>query len=659
MSRKQEIEDLKQAVSLLQVVGAKVKLEQRGEEWWGCCPFHNEKTPSFAIKNKGGDQVFFCQGCGKGGDVIRFIEYIDNCTTKDALDKMRALSGNAEWQASAARVQEVFKPVAEATQPKKTFPVEKWGQFSNALQANRAALKWLLDVRGITAETAAGLQIGFCQEYKGHLDEKDEHVRNGGWIMFPRIVDNMLVAVKLRGMGAKCFGQWAHMDPKALFNSDEINALEPVFVTEGEFDTAIFKQAGFVATSIPNASTKLTPEMKVVLKRAGCIFLAGDNDGTVGNAKMLQLSKELAENTYMIVWPGAKDANEYFLVTCKRDINLFRKNILLMAERAKATPIVGFTSLLQRLRSTGGTDAGKDPNRMHFELKELDDMNYNPSGSIVVFYSTYSGTGKTIFTTQVMVHEAKRGEVVVVYSPELRDEQYLALIASQTLGERPEYPDGLNRAQLITKEQYEKTAALLERATFTGEEFRYYVGHALPCSDTDEVLDFIEQTIRVTGCTRFVIDTLHRVIVAKDRENMVTAEGRVVKALEALGIKYGTIFVLIGQSNKEAEAIKELRHDSEGILRGSRELLDVSYGVYLLHRKKKQMKDGQTPDDILELETDVILKKDRGKGPGKAICRLIYKPNCSKFYLRATNTGPEPSQPQLTDVPQDPNMQSF
>ena len=86
-------------------------------------------------------------------------------------------------------------------------------------------------------------------------------------------------------------------------------------------------------------------------------------------------------------------------------------------------------------------------------------------------------------------------------------------------------------------------------------------------------LQFIEQTIKVTGCTRFVIDTLHRVIVAKERENMVTAEGRVVKELEAFGVKYGTIFILIGQSNKEGESIKEQRHDSEGVLRGSRELI--------------------------------------------------------------------------------------
>lgn len=664
MSRKQEIEDLKQAVPLLSVVQGKVRLEQRGEEWWGCCPLpgHNEKTPSFAIKNKNGEQVFYCQGCGKGGDVIEFIQLYDGCNKKAAFDKLRALSGNDEWREEAKRVQETFKPVAESNKPKKSFPVEKLEPFIEGLQKETAALEYLYQQRGIAAETAKALNLGYCQEYKGAIhNPEDEQYRKMGWIMFPRIVENIIVSMKLRSICSKCFGQWANMkDPKALFNSEEINALDPVFVTEGEYDTAIFKQAGFIAVSIPSASSsKLTPEMKVVLKRAGCIYLAGDNDGKVGNAAMVQLAKELGENTYMIVWPGAKDANEYYIEICKRNIEMFRQQVLAMMEKARATPIEGFTSLLQRLRNTGGTDAGNDPHRLHFELKELDAMNYNPPGSVVVFYSTYSGTGKTIFTTQVMIHEAKRGEVVVVYSPELRDEGYLALVASQTLGEAPEYPNGLNRAGLITRTQYEHTAQILETGTFKADDFRFYVGHSLPVSDTDEVLDFIEQTIKVTGATRFVIDTLHRVVVPKDRENPATAEGRVVKRLEAMGIKYGTIFVLIGQSNKEAEAIKEVSKDSEGVLRGSRELMDVSYGVYLLHRKRKQARDGQDPNDILELETDVILKKDRGKGPGKSICRLIYRPNCSKFYLRAVNPGSEPEQPQLSASDNGSDMQVF
>jgi KaiC/GvpD/RAD55 family RecA-like ATPase len=651
---KKEIEDLKAAVPLLGVVQGKLRMEQRGDEYWACCPFHNENTPSFAIKVKNGEQVFFCQGCGKGGDVIRFIEYYDHCTTKDAIGKLRALSGNAEWQEAARKVQETFKNVSDdSSKPKINLSIEKWATFVKGLQACGPALQWLKEKRGITAETALSLQLGYSQACKGRLNPEDEHARDKGWILFPRIKSTSVVAVKMRSMSTKAFSQWTNMDAKALFNAETINPLEPVFVTEGEFDTAIMEQAGFRAVSVPNSTTKLTPEAKTSLKQAECVYLAGDNDGKVGNAAMRQLQRELGENSYMLLWPGVKDANDYFLQTCKGDIDLFRRNVQDLVNKARSTPVEGFTSLLQRLRNTTGTDAKNDPNRLHFPMKAVDEMNFSPAGSIVVIYSTYSGTGKTIFTTQLCLYEAKRGEIVVVYSPELRDEAYLALVAAQTIGPS-RGPKGLDRAGLVTQGDYEETARVLDKATDRGTDFRFYVGHSLPESETDKILEFIEQTIRVTGATRFVIDTLHRVIEKSGRESQTEAEGRIVKRLEQLGSKYGTIFILIGQSNKEAEDLKEQRHDSHGILRGSRELQDVAYGVYLLHRKKKT--NDKDAKELLELETDVVLKKDRGKNPqGRAIVHLIYRPECSKFYELIKSDAPEG---QLTSS-EDHDMEVF
>lgn len=641
-----DLAEIKKQVSLARVVAERVKLENRGGEFWGCCPFHTEKTPSFAVKNKGGEEVFFCQGCGKGGDVIRFIEYIEHCTTKEAIRKLREKAGTPEmaaavqnrtWQSDAQKVGETFHNVADE-KPKVTVSLSKWPTFEQALLSNKEAIDWLKKTRGLSLETVKTLRLGFAQSYKGRLNPEDEHAREGGWVMFPRIKSGIIIAVKMRALGAKAFGQWPNMDAKALFNLETINPLEPVFVTEGEFDTAIMEQAGFRAVSSANSTTKLTPENKTLLKGAECVFLAGDNDGKVGNAAMRQLQRELGENTFMLLWPGAKDANQYFLEKCGADVEVFRKEVEKLIVKARSTPIEGFTSLLERLRSTGGSDAGSDPNRLHFPIPALDRMNYNPPGSVVVIYSTYSGTGKTIFTTQIMLSEAKRGEIVVVFSPELRDEQYLALVAAQTL------EGGLNRAGVITRQQYEETANILDKPTDRATDFRYYVGHSLPETETEKVMDFIEQTIKVTGATRFVIDTLHRVIEKTARESQTDAEGRVVKQLENLGIKYGTIFILIGQSNKEAEDVKELRKDTHGTLRGSRELSDVAYGVYLMHRKKRATEGN--PKELLELETDIVLKKDRGKGPGNAIVHLIYRPECSKFY-ELQRDSPENGQAPL------------
>ena len=650
MASNKELQDLKKQVSLLRVAQQYVRLEQRGNEYWGCCPFHNENTASFAIKQKStGEEVFFCQGCSKGGDVIRFIEYKENITTAAAIKKLKEMGGwtdkqgdaqaNTKWKEEAAKVEQTFHPITgESSKPKITVPLARYAATELALSNNAAALVYLQTARGVTSETASMLRLGYIQTVGPNvkIPPEFEHARDKGWIIFPRIEGDKVVALKMRSVVAKCFVQQPHMNAKALFNTETINPLEPVFVTEGEYDTAVLEQAGFRAVSIPNANTKVTPEYKKMLKNAECIYLAGDNDGGVGTTAMRQLQTELCENTYILVWPKVKDANALF-DKLGRDVERFHTEVQKLTVKARGTPIVGFTSLLERLRNTGGTDAGKDPNRLHFPIEDIDRMNYNPSGSIVVFYSTYSGTGKTIFTTQVMLHEAKRGEVVVVYSPELRDEQYLALVAAQTLGEKrlAENGTGINRAAAISQADYIETATALDVPTERQTDFTFYVGHSLPETDTDKVLEFIETTIRVTGATRFVIDTLHRVIARGGRESQTEAEGRVVKALEALGIKYGTIFILIGQSNKEAEDIKEQRRDSWGILRGSRELIDVSYGIYLLHRKRKPAAPGAK--EILELETALALMKDRGKGPGNSIVSLSYQPKTSKFYLLPRN----------------------
>ena len=62
---------LKQKNDIVSVVGKYLHLEKKGGKYWACCPFHNEKTPSFSVNEPG--QYYHCLGCGKGGDVIKFI----------------------------------------------------------------------------------------------------------------------------------------------------------------------------------------------------------------------------------------------------------------------------------------------------------------------------------------------------------------------------------------------------------------------------------------------------------------------------------------------------------------------------------------------------------------------------------------------------------
>lgn len=665
--RKPKIEEIKKRAKLSTYVRDKVSgLVQRGQELWACCPFHAERTPSFSIKEKPDGEVFYCHGCGVGGDIIKFIQLFDHCDVKTAIERAARFAGllkedideaqgevppppDPEWHEHYGQVAGTFHNVAER-KAKTALPLEKWKPFKAALLQNSAALTWLEETRGIQKQTADDLNLGYAQSCKGQIKEEFEESRNKGWILYPRIIAARVVAVKMRSIHSKAFSQWVDMDPKALFNVETINGLEPVFVTEGELDTAIMEQAGFRAVSIQSASNhKLTPDMRNRLKQAAAVYLAGDNDGKVGNTAMQQLAVELGKGAYVLLWPdGCKDANDFFLKGCNRDVDLFSRRVQELMDIARKTPVIGFTAVYDQLLNTKeGTDARNDIDRLHFPWQPVDDMNYSPSGTVVVIYSTYSGTGKSVLTTQVGTHEAKRGEVVVAYSPELAGKAYLALLAAQLVGSTRE--QGLDRGARIeyadfveTAEKLKTTYAARARAGDAIPEFyhpksgdddvAFYVGYKLPVSKTEEILDFIEYTIRATGATRFIIDTLHRIISSDGDSNLAELEGKVVKRLEKMAAEYGTIFIIIGQSNKEAENLKEARRDEYGVLRGSRELQDVAYAVYLLHRKRLDREDSS---DLLSTDAELLLRKDRGRGPGPAKVPLLYQKKCSRFVLRA------------------------
>ena len=633
-----DIEELKRAVPANVLIATYLVdgLRQRGQdEYEGICPFHDDHNPSFQVytdeKNK---EWFKCQGCGEHGDIITFLKKIENCDDKKAIDvlesfvKKHADANGAEWKSQAARVQGTFKDVSDMRNVKRTIHVAAWNSFERALETCPAAQQFLIEKRGITMETAKKLHFGYVQSIQGILKPEDEVARDKGWVCFPRILDDKVVAVKYRSITQKVFSQMAKMqEPSALFNVESIMPFEPVFVVEGEFDCAIMEQHGFASVSIPNASMAISPEMKKRLKSAECVILAGDNDGKAGTLAMQKLYRELEYLRYILIWPGVKDANDYFLKTCNGDAEVFKRGVKSLIDTAKATPIDGFTSVIERLRTSRGVNAKNDPRRVHFPWNDIDEMNYTPAGGIIVIYSTYSATGKTVFASEFILHEAKRGEVVVVYSPELRDEQYLGLLAAQTIGSKQ--PNGIDRNDVPEQTLHDTADELISQAENNGAEFRFYVGHELPVQDTQEVIKFLEEVVKVTGATRFIIDTIHRVVGSQGRETQTEAEGRVVKAIERIGIKYNCTFVLIGQSNKEAEGLKESNRDELGVLRGCREITDVAYAVYLLHRKRIKQEEGSR--DLLELKCDVHLKKDRGRGPGASMVSMVYDKKTSTF----------------------------
>ena len=87
----QFLEELKARSDIVDVVGSYVHLTQKGSNYWGLCPFHNEKSPSFSVSPE--KQMCYCFGCHKGGGVINFIREIENLEFVDAVKLLAQRAG--------------------------------------------------------------------------------------------------------------------------------------------------------------------------------------------------------------------------------------------------------------------------------------------------------------------------------------------------------------------------------------------------------------------------------------------------------------------------------------------------------------------------------------------------------------------------------------
>jgi twinkle protein len=366
----ESITKLKEIAKLTEVVHDYIKLKKSGSEFIACCPFHNEKTPSFKIRRS--NDFYKCFGCGKSGDVFSFIIEIENCSFHEAVKKV-ANKYNFELDIIS---KDYVKPIHR---------IEK---------INPAYINWF-EKRGISNNTLLRFQITQGTEW---MPKSKMEVPV---VCFNYFKKNELVNIKFRGPG-KDF-KLAKDAELIFYNIDAIEDKEEVVIVEGEIDCLSMYEAGiYNCISVPNGTS---PKGNMQLKYLdNCyeyfvnkkkIVIATDNDN-VGKLLKEELSRRLGkEICYQIEYPiDCKDSNDI--------LNKYGKETLRnLVENAKQFPIEGIVSNDEIEQEIWDYYKNGYPKGIEIGIPGLDDHVRLMEGQITIV-TGIPGSGKSEFTDYIM-----------------------------------------------------------------------------------------------------------------------------------------------------------------------------------------------------------------------------------------------------------------
>lgn len=300
----QFLDELSSRLNIVDVVSAYVPLTRKGGNYWGLCPFHREKTPSFSVNES--KQIFHCFGCGKGGGAVRFVMEMENLPFPEAVRKLAAQAGmevpednsNGAWREKRQRILELNKEAARFYRSMLAQP--EGAQVAEYIAKKRRISPKFSARFGLGAAPNAWDRLILAMREKGYdkadLIEAGLAVagKNGGIydkyrnrLMLPVIdVRGNVIGFTSRVMDDST-PKYLNTPETAIFKKRSIlyglnyakNTKRPnMILVEGNIDVITLHQAGFDNT-IATMGTALTEEhIRILEKYTQELVLCYDND---------------------------------------------------------------------------------------------------------------------------------------------------------------------------------------------------------------------------------------------------------------------------------------------------------------------------------------------------------------------------------------------
>ena len=343
--QKETTDAVVRAADIVAIAGEYVRLTRRGSSWWGCCPFHNEKTPSFCVTPD--KNMFYCFGCHKGGDIFTFVMEMEKLTYPEAVVSLARKYG------IEVTYEQGYHPENARQDTEKTELVSLYDRVASLFhylltqtEGGKFALEYALS-RGLTMQTIEKFKLGYAPAdrrwLKSFLRKKhfsDEFLAKSGLfsrnypdvaffsdrLMFP-IFDRRGQCVAmggrlLRGEGPKYLnsGDLIHYQKGETLYAfslarQAIRQEKKVIFCEGYMDCIAYHQCGIAYAVAPLGTALTEAQVRLVQGFTDTVLLSFDSDaaGQAATWKAVLLCRRLSLTVRVIRLRGGKDPAEIML----------------------------------------------------------------------------------------------------------------------------------------------------------------------------------------------------------------------------------------------------------------------------------------------------------------------------------------------------------
>ncbi|HYY98611.1 MAG TPA: DNA primase, partial [Pyrinomonadaceae bacterium] len=340
------IDDLRRQADIVRVVSDYVTLKKKGANWMACCPFHQEKTPSFSVNPS--KNIFYCFGCGKGGSVFNFVMELEGLSFPESVKVVAEKAGVPLPELVDDKRFEAKRKESDEVVQLNAWALEFWERQLGEETAEARAAREYVEGRGLTEDTVKTFRLGYAPnswdalgihlkskgatigqiERSGLVVKKEQggyYDRFRGRLIFPVMdAQGRPVAFGARAMRSGDEPKYLNSPETAAYTKgrhlfglsatrDEIRRKKFAILVEGYLDLIVPFQHG-VRNLVASLGTALTAEQAKLLGRfARKVVVNYDGDRAGVNAAKRAIEVLLPEDfeAKVLVLPDGSDPDEF------------------------------------------------------------------------------------------------------------------------------------------------------------------------------------------------------------------------------------------------------------------------------------------------------------------------------------------------------------